>query len=120
VHHSKSVLSLLAGIICAYFAAVGEHTTALIWWITNRTLDGLDGTVVVKLADAMHQHHLCSFRFITSTAGVVARRFKKTSDFGGYLDIVVDFFVYGIIPLGIAIGEPSFHRFVIVCALEIT
>jgi len=75
--------------------------------------------VIYEVGCAYHRDS-CVPVNLTFTAGVVARRFKKTSDFGGYLDIVVDFFVYGIIPLGIAIGEPSFHRFVIVCALEIT
>jgi phosphatidylglycerophosphate synthase len=38
--------------------------------------------------------------------GAVARIRGKT-DFGGYLDIVLDFFFYGAIPLGFALANPA-------------
>lgn len=38
--------------------------------------------------------------------GAVARASKKT-DFGGFLDIVLDFAFYGIIPLAFVIAEPA-------------
>ncbi len=38
--------------------------------------------------------------------GAVARIRGKT-DYGGYLDIVLDFFFYGAIPLGFAIADPA-------------
>ncbi|MFN3547354.1 MAG: CDP-alcohol phosphatidyltransferase family protein [Mesorhizobium sp.] len=38
--------------------------------------------------------------------GAVARICGKT-DFGGYLDIVLDFFFYGAIPLGFALADPA-------------
>jgi phosphatidylglycerophosphate synthase len=38
--------------------------------------------------------------------GAVARQSGKT-DFGGYLDIVLDFIFYGLIPLGFIIANPA-------------
>jgi phosphatidylglycerophosphate synthase len=38
--------------------------------------------------------------------GAVARIRGKT-DYGGYLDIVLDFFFYGAIPLGFALADPA-------------
>jgi phosphatidylglycerophosphate synthase len=38
--------------------------------------------------------------------GAVARA-SKTTDFGGFLDIVLDFGFYGLIPLAFAIADPS-------------
>ena len=46
-------------------------------WFLNRIVDGLDGAYAWKTG--------------------------QTSDFGGYLDIIVDFSVYQLIPLGNAI-----------------
>lgn len=46
-------------------------------WFLNRIVDGLDGAYAWKT--------------------------DQTSDFGGYLDIIVDFSVYQLIPLGNAI-----------------
>jgi len=71
-----------AGLGCAAAAASGSsHELALALWGANRLLDGLDG--------------------------VVARRFNKQSDFGGYLDIVVDFTVYATVPVGLVYSQPS-------------
>lgn len=38
--------------------------------------------------------------------GAVARHTRK-SDFGGYLDIVLDFAFYGLVPLGFVLADPS-------------
>jgi phosphatidylglycerophosphate synthase len=54
----------------------GQNGLALGLWYLNRFLDGLDGTV--------------------------ARVNHKQSDFGGYLDIVLDMVAYVAIPLGLA------------------
>ncbi len=48
--------------------------------LVSRLCDGLDGTVA---------------------------RHNGASDFGGYLDIVLDFAFYGVIPLGFAFADPS-------------
>lgn len=39
--------------------------------------------------------------------GAVARRTSSVSDLGGYLDIVFDFVVYAMIPLGFALYDPG-------------
>lgn len=64
------------GLACAGTAAAGLTLAALGLWAVNRVLDGLDG--------------------------LVARQFGKTSDLGGYLDLVADFLVYAAVPLGLA------------------
>ena len=71
-----TVLGLVVGLACAGFAALGQLNWALGLWVVNRILDGLDG--------------------------LVARRFGKASDLGGYLDLVFDFVVYAAVPLGLA------------------
>jgi phosphatidylglycerophosphate synthase len=71
-----TVGALAVGLGCAGAAALGWPLVALGLWVVNRVLDGLDG--------------------------LVARRFGKTSDRGGYLDLVFDFVVYAAVPLGLA------------------
>lgn len=70
----------LAGI--AACVAVASHTwiLALILWLTNRLLDGLDGPV--------------------------ARR-RAASDLGGFLDIVADFSIYAGFIVAVAVAEPQ-------------
>lgn len=76
-----SLLALLVGVGTALFAAQGRYGWALVGWLLNRTLDGLDG--------------------------LLARQHAKQSDFGGYFDIVVDFVVYAIVPVGLVVGAPT-------------
>ena len=59
---------------------VQHYHAALLMIALNRIFDGLDGAV------ARHQ-------------GI--------TDLGGYLDIVIDFIFYALIPLGFAIGQPD-------------
>jgi phosphatidylglycerophosphate synthase len=68
----------IAGIGAAAAAGFGRWTSALLLWLLNRILDGVDGAL--------------------------ARRGGWSSDLGGYLDIMADFIVYGVLPLGIAFG----------------
>ena len=79
---SPTTISLIAfafGIGAAVAAYVGQNGLALAAWLLNRVLDGLDGT------------H--------------ARVHNAQSDFGGYLDIMLDSIVYAAIPLAIAMGD---------------
>jgi phosphatidylglycerophosphate synthase len=62
-----------AGLGSAGAALAGEMAIGLALWILNRLLDGLDGAL--------------------------ARLHGRTSPFGAYLDIVLDFAVYAAIPL---------------------
>ena len=74
-----SAAGLLVGLLAA--AALWQQQYALGFglWFLNRVFDGLDGAV--------------------------ARQCGKQSDFGGYLDIIVDFVVYAAIPVGLAVGR---------------
>ena len=74
-----SCLAALVGIGAAAAAATHHYTLALGCWIVNRILDGLDGSV--------------------------ARATGRQTDFGGYLDIVLDFVVYASVPLALAHGS---------------
>jgi len=87
-----TLFSLVLGVLCALFAAMNFMGVAVALWLLNRSFDGLDG--------------------------VVARKFNKTSDFGGYLDIICDFTVYALIPIGIVVANPSNTKFIILALLE--
>lgn len=67
------------GIAAAICAGFGLWLPALVFWLCNRVLDGLDGAL--------------------------ARRQGRSSELGAYLDIMSDFFVYAALPLGIALGQ---------------
>ena len=83
-----TVASFVAGGVCVAFLLADMVWAALAFWVVNRILDGLDG--------------------------VVARRTGRVTDFGGYLDIVLDFVVYAAVPLAIAYGSA---RLAYPCAL---
>ena len=68
------------GLIAAGCVAAGLFYTALWFVIANRVIDGLDGAVA---------------------------RASRSSDFGGYLDIVSDFIFYSAIPLAFAVARPE-------------
>lgn len=76
-----TVLAAVVGLVAAGAAATSLYRPALGLWLANRVLDGLDG--------------------------LVARRCNRQSDFGGYLDIVLDFVVYALVPIGIYWGMPT-------------
>ncbi len=76
-------LALVAGLASAGAVAVGRPGAALVLWLVNRTLDGLDGTQ--------------------------ARAHGRESQFGAYLDVVLDFVVYAAIPLGIVVGTRTYE-----------
>ncbi|MFK7802623.1 MAG: CDP-alcohol phosphatidyltransferase family protein [Anaerolineae bacterium] len=76
-----TIASLFPGLLCAWFASQGMMGWAVGMWAANRILDGLDGTL--------------------------ARRQGTQSDFGGYLDILIDFVVYAVVPIGIVLGRPD-------------
>jgi phosphatidylglycerophosphate synthase len=72
-----TLLGFGLGVGSAAHAWGGRFGLALIFWLANRTLDGLDGAV--------------------------ARLHGKSSDLGGLLDLVADFAVYAAIPLALAL-----------------
>jgi phosphatidylglycerophosphate synthase len=79
--NSITVLAMLVGLASAGTAAIQWYWLALGLWLLNRVLDGLDG--------------------------MVARAHGRQSDFGGYLDIVLDFVVYAAVPIGLYLGNPT-------------
>jgi phosphatidylglycerophosphate synthase len=81
-----TLLGLLTGLTAAWLAAIGSVVPSLLVWLLSRIFDGLDG--------------------------LVARRFNKQSDFGGYLDIVCDFTVYAAVPIGLTIFQPTTINFI--------
>ena len=68
------------GLIAAGCVAAGLFYPASWFVIANRVIDGLDGAVA---------------------------RASRSSDFGGYLDIVSDFIFYSAIPLAFAVARPE-------------
>ena len=74
-----SMIGLLVGIAAAAALWQQMYPLGFILWFLNRAFDGLDGAVA-RLSDAQ-------------------------SDFGGYLDIIIDFVVYALIPIGLALGQ---------------
>lgn len=73
-----TVAALATGVTAALAAAMGLMWWALGWWWISRLADGLDGPV--------------------------ARARGRSSDLGGYLDLVGDTIVYAAVPLGVAVG----------------
>ncbi len=75
-----TLIGLGLGLFAALLIAVGLPGWALIPLLASRLADGLDGAV--------------------------ARATHKT-DFGGYLDIAVDFLFYGAIPMAFVLSDPA-------------
>lgn len=75
-----TAVALAVGIGGCVAVAVGAWTPALVLWLVNRGLDGLDGAL--------------------------ARR-RAPSDLGGLLDLLADFVVYGAFVVALAVAEPG-------------
>jgi len=75
-----TVVGFLPGLGAAAAIALGELWVALALVLVNRLADGLDGAIA---------------------------RQTRTTDLGGYLDIVGDFIFYGAVPFGFAILAPE-------------
>lgn len=70
----------LVGVGACVLAGTGHWTGALVAWLLNRVLDGLDGAVA---------------------------RQRGATDLGGFLDIVADFSVYAGFVVGVAVAVPE-------------
>ncbi|MCB0028780.1 MAG: CDP-alcohol phosphatidyltransferase family protein [Anaerolineales bacterium] len=88
---SLTLVSLLFGLVTAVLAWQQLYWWAVLGWSLNRIFDGLDG--------------------------VVARLSGNQSDFGGYLDIVLDFVIYAAVPIGLVAGEPNEQRWLLLALL---
>ena len=71
-----TLVALVLGLGAAVAAAQSRWHLGLVLWLANRVVDGLDGAV--------------------------ARLAERQTDFGGYFDILCDFVVYAMIPVGFA------------------
>jgi phosphatidylglycerophosphate synthase len=74
-----TILAFLIGISSLPLLSFGFHRSALVAILMNRILDGVDGALA---------------------------RLTVTTDRGAFLDITLDFLVYGGVPLGFAISDP--------------
>lgn len=73
-----TVAAFLAGVAAGWAVLADANVLAMALWIINRALDGLDGTI--------------------------ARVQRTQSDLGGYVDIVLDFVVYALLPLAMIVA----------------
>jgi phosphatidylglycerophosphate synthase len=71
---------LAVGVAACVAAGLSAWAAALVLWLLNRTLDGIDGAL--------------------------ARR-RGPTDLGGMLDLLADFVVYGGFVLGVAVAVPD-------------
>ena len=76
-----TVLALIVALLTGWLALQHHYILAFFGWGLSRVLDALDGSV--------------------------ARLNDQQSDFGGYLDIVLDHVAYVAIPIGLVLGLPS-------------
>jgi phosphatidylglycerophosphate synthase len=74
--NSITTISFIFGLLSLYFLYFNNLRMAFLLFLLNRIVDGLDG--------------------------LVARETNRQTDFGGYYDIMTDFFIYSLIPLVIA------------------
>lgn len=80
-----TVLAFLVGLAAAGALVQQHYLWGLVGWLLSRLLDGLDGAV--------------------------ARAYGKQSDFGGYLDILLDFAIYALIPLALVLSMPTIQHY---------
>lgn len=73
-------LGWVVGVAACVAAATGHWSLALVGWLLNRTLDGLDGPL--------------------------ARR-RGATDLGGYLDLLADFSIYAGFVLAVGLERPE-------------
>lgn len=78
--NAVTVAGFALGVAAALAIVTGYFGTALLLGIASRALDGLDGAVA---------------------------RATQPTDFGGYLDIVLDFAFYGLIPFAFVLYAPE-------------
>ena len=76
--NSITIAGFFLGILSVFAILEGQFTLALVFLALNRLCDGLDGAV--------------------------ARR-HKPSDLGAYLDIVADFLIWALLPLGFVLHD---------------
>ncbi|MDA3939994.1 MAG: CDP-alcohol phosphatidyltransferase family protein [Spirochaetia bacterium] len=71
-----SIIAFSFGLVSCLLIILNHLYLALTFWLLNRIIDGLDGTV--------------------------ARISGRQTDWGGYLDMMLDFIIYALIPIALA------------------
>ena len=89
-----TAMSGVLGLIGVAFSACDWRIFAFVFYVLGRIMDGLDGAY--------------------------ARLTNQQTDFGGYFDILVDFTIYGLIPLGVTAAHPDYYAFIVLVFLEVT
>lgn len=74
-----TVVGFMLGLVSIFMLAIGLPGLALLFLLTNRIADGIDGELA---------------------------RMSKPTDAGGFLDITLDFIFYALFPVGFAIADP--------------
>jgi len=75
-----TLTAFVVGLAACVLTWQGQYGWGLGLWLLNRSLDGLDGSL--------------------------ARQHTKQSDVGGYLDILLDFVIYALLPVALVLSEP--------------
>jgi len=78
--NAVTVAAFAVGMLAGLAIALEYFLVGLVLIVASRLGDGLDGAVA---------------------------RIRGKTDYGGYLDIVLDFFFYGAIPVGFALADPT-------------
>ena len=78
--NTVTVVGCLIGLVAAYAIWQQAYWAGLVLLLISRLCDGLDGAIA---------------------------KATESTDFGGYLDIVLDFVFYGAIPLGFVLADPA-------------
>ncbi len=86
-----SLVAMVIGVVAAGAIWQGAYGAGLALWLLNRVLDGMDG--------------------------LIARVHNKQSDFGGYLDLLLDFVVYLTVPIAFVAAAPTALNFWALSAL---
>lgn len=76
-----SIIAVVPGLLSAIAIFEGYLAIGLTLWLFNRFLDGIDG--------------------------LAARVHNKKSDLGGYLDLILDFVAYLVVPIAFAAARPE-------------
>lgn len=79
--NTVSVIALVIGLVSVAAILLQQYWVGLVFWGLNRVMDGLDG--------------------------VIARVHQKQSDFGGYLDLFLDFIIYLAVPVAFIAALPT-------------
>eukprot|EP00347_Sterkiella_histriomuscorum_P014981 403358768 len=89
-----TLTSGLCGLVHVYYSTQDLRGLSFVFFLLTRLFDGIDGAY--------------------------ARATNQCTEFGGYLDIIVDFTIYGLTPIGVTIAHPSNEAWIALAILEVT